>query len=402
MSNFNKVKNELVKYIYRRGINYSLDNFHEFLQSIGNPHLKLKNVIHIAGTNGKGSTLTFIAQALISAGYKVGSYTSPHLFEYTERICLNLKPITKKDFVRLFDKCFEDKLLLKKYSPTEFEILTAMSFLYFAESKPDYIIYETGLGGRLDATNVVSPIISLITKIDLDHQAILGNKIEDIAQEKAGIIKQKIPVVTIKQRKAVIDILKKKALDNKAPIHIAWPIKKIPSNYIMKASFQRQNLAIAKKCLQLLGLPKQKSKKALNGLAKANILGRYQKIIKDKKTIIMDSAHNPSAIKALLKSLKDEKQPIVFILGILKRKNASKMIENIVKVKNTQTHSPLILYCDFLPGESYSYDEIEKVFLKIGHKNYREFDLTTDLLPDVATIVITGSIYLLGLFSNFK
>lgn len=165
------------------GINYTLDAFQEFLKVLGDPQDKLPAVIHIAGTNGKGSTSSFLTQALVAYGYRVGTFISPHMWTHTERIQINGQPISQDDFVSLFERVcvpseYQDYI-------TTFEILTAMMFLYFSEQSLDFIVLEAGLGGRLDATNVVKhPLLTLITSISLDHQHILGDDISTIAKEK--------------------------------------------------------------------------------------------------------------------------------------------------------------------------------------------------------------------------
>ena len=171
-----------------------------------NPHEKFLT-IHVAGTNGKGSTCAYIERILRSSGYKVGIYTSPHLFNFNERIRVGGLPIADEAIVSFLDNAFEE---IDKIGSTFFEVTTVMAFDYFKQKKVDIAIIETGLGGRLDATNVISPVISVITSISIDHAEILGDSIEQIALEKAGIIKDKTPVFVYQQDNEVLDIFKKK------------------------------------------------------------------------------------------------------------------------------------------------------------------------------------------------
>ncbi|NRT46339.1 folylpolyglutamate synthase/dihydrofolate synthase [Clostridium beijerinckii] len=185
------------------GSNYGLERTFRILELLGNPHEKLK-LIHIAGTNGKGSTTAMISKILIGMGYKVGMYTSPYLEEFEERIQINGSNISKKSLVDLVEeiKLVVNKVIEEGYEhPTEFEIITALMFLYFYREKIDYGVIEVGLGGRLDSTNVLTPKVSVITSVSLDHINILGDNLKDIAKEKAGIIKENVPVVLYPQKK---------------------------------------------------------------------------------------------------------------------------------------------------------------------------------------------------------
>ena len=192
MGSFSSVVEQLQGFVFRRGISYCLSTFSNLLLRLGNPHLKLPFAIHVAGTNGKGSTAQFIASGLQSCGYSVGVYSSPHLFSYQERLKIDGKMINEFDFCRFFNQV--QSVCDDTVQVTEFEILTAMMFLYFCEQKPDYCILEVGLGGLFDATNVVESRVSVITSIALDHQSILGDRLLDIAYQKAGIIKPDVAV----------------------------------------------------------------------------------------------------------------------------------------------------------------------------------------------------------------
>jgi dihydrofolate synthase / folylpolyglutamate synthase len=389
MITYYEIVSLLEKQVYRRGINYSLDNFRNFLAEIGAPQHNLKKVIHIAGTNGKGSTLTYIAGALSEAGYKVGTFTSPHINNYTERIRFAGEDIAREDFCSIFDDLYRNKKITERL--TEFEILTAISFIYFSKKKPDYVIYETGLGGRLDATNVVSPLISVITSIGFDHKEILGRTLSKIAKEKAGIIKSSVPVITVRQPKAAQEVIRDETAQKGACLHVAKAVRKIPEGCVMAGNYQKQNYGLAKKALMLLDVPKNKKNKLLLGMAKAFIWGRYTKIVKDNKTVIVDAAHNLSGMKALVSSLKNDypDKKFVFVIGILKRKDARSILREMAEIASR------IIYSDFDPGNSYSFLEIKEIAEEFSFFDVEE--LKAQIAIDAELVVYTGSIYFLSL-----
>lgn len=386
MTFFPSVVKHLSTRAYQQGIRYDLGPFQAVLQRLGNPHLGLKNCIHIAGTNGKGSTLTFLASALHASGFTVGTYTSPHFISYTERMSFNFKAMSEDDFCRYFKLVCEAD---PQCSLTEFEILTAMSFLYFKEIKPDYILYETGLGGRLDATNVIQPILSIITQIGLDHQAILGKTCALIAQEKAGIIKPDVPALVLQQSPAVMAVFQKEAGKNNAPLSLVPALKRMPAGYQMSAPYQRSNLALALAALIQLGAMGPESEQ---GLKIAQIWGRYLKIKTGSQTLVIDAAHNPQGVRALLKGLKRDFSGIqpIFVTGIYKTKEAQKMVQLL------QGYSPFCYYCDFEPGRSFSLKEIQQWAPQV--KPYTKKKIPA--IPHGEVVVLTGSIYFISLFKS--
>lgn len=218
-----EVLNKLFSF-QRFGIKPGLDRTIQLLETINNPHKKLK-FIHIAGTNGKGSVSSAIFSVLFESNYKVGLYTSPHIFEFNERIRITnkfqkscTKIISDEDIVRIFNLLFEKSI---EIGATFFEITTVMAFQYFYENDIDIVVLETGMGGRFDSTNVITPLLSIITKIDYDHQEYLGNTIELITNEKAGIIKPKIPVVVNNNSNEVLNLLKNRAIELNSPIYFS-------------------------------------------------------------------------------------------------------------------------------------------------------------------------------------
>ena len=208
--------------LQRRGIKLGLEHTKNLLMFFDNPHEKF-STIHVAGTNGKGSTCAYIERILRYSGYKVGIYTSPHLFNFNERIRVGGQPISDEEIVSFLDYASEE---IDKIGSTFFEVTTVMAFEYFKQKKVDIAIIETGLGGRLDATNVISPVISVITSISIDHAEILGESTKQIASEKAGIIKDKTPVFVYQQDNEVLDVFQKKAIACNADMKIP----RIPKN----------------------------------------------------------------------------------------------------------------------------------------------------------------------------
>ena len=305
-------------YIYGRelfGIKLGLKNIADLLDKLSNPQDKFKSV-HVAGTNGKGSVCAFLVSILEKQGYKVGVYTSPHLVDFRERIRINEKKISKKDISEILAKV---KPLVKDH--TFFEIVTAIAFLYFAQEKVDIAIVEVGMGGRLDATNVITPLVSAITNISLEHTCHLGNTIEQIAFEKAGIIKQDVPLVLSEDING-LDVIKKVADEKSSEVFIAKTTK---TDSALKGDFQYENLSVALKIIKLLKIKgfKTSDESISKGLNAVKWPGRLDFI---SKNILFDCAHNPAAAKVLSQELKKIKKDIYIILGIMKDKDIEHMV----------------------------------------------------------------------------
>lgn len=312
---------------HKGNFNFSLKNIRILLRKIKDPQDSLK-VIHVAGTNGKSSVCEMISSILHEAGYKAGTYISPHVSDFRERIRIDGKRIAKKELVRYFGK-------VRPFitSQTFFEAVTAMAFLYFHEKKADYVVCETGLGGRLDATNVISPLISVITNIGLEHRNYLGDTIEKIAYEKAGIIKGSVPVVTGAKGKA-LRLIKKAAERCSSPLYpAAGKDKGIKIG--MEGEFQRENAATAIRSVEILkkdyGL-KISDASIKKGIQKAALPGRLQFI---SKNILVDCAHNPEAVRALRKELERIRKRYVkvyLVFGALKDKDYRAMLDELVSL----------------------------------------------------------------------
>jgi dihydrofolate synthase/folylpolyglutamate synthase len=211
-----RVNHERMRLIRVNSTAFKLDRVRTLLEQLGNPHESVQ-AVHVAGTVGKGSTVAMIASILEGCGYTVGQFTSPHVTDVRERLAINGRPIDRSDFVDLMRqvKAASERAEIE---PTYFEILTAAAFRYFADQAVDLAVIETGLGGRLDCTNVITPLVSVITRIDYDHMQILGSTLAEIATEKAGIFKPGVPAITIEQPEGVEDVLRAEAARIGAPI----------------------------------------------------------------------------------------------------------------------------------------------------------------------------------------
>jgi dihydrofolate synthase/folylpolyglutamate synthase len=354
----------------RRGIQLGLERFAILLEKLKNPQKKF-SAIHVAGTNGKGSVCAMTESILHQAGYKTGLYTSPHFFEYRERIRIDSKIISKKEFVRYFFEVLEAAEKIEKNRDiffTEFELLTAATFLCFAKKKVQIAVIETGLGGRLDATNLCQPLVTVITRIGLDHQEFLGNTLKKIAAEKAGIIKTEVSCVVTRDPKTNPKV-EKIAAEKKAPVLIPGEkekqlVKKYFRNLSLKGEFQKENLALVLKIIDVLKRQKvsfqckreSRAPKLLTaldsrfrgndkqvfkippaaiarGLKNVCWPGRFQ-IIHKNPIVIIDGGHNPQAAAALVKSLKKgfPEKKIIFVVGILKRKDFRGILDELAKI----------------------------------------------------------------------
>ncbi len=307
-----------------------LNNIKSLSALLDNPHTKFKS-IHVAGTNGKGSTCFFIAAVLHQLGYKVGLYTSPHYKDYRERIKINGQKVSKR-FVKRFVKQLKAKGVFESDSqPSFFEITVAMAFQYFAEEEVDYAVVETGLGGRLDSTNIVMPIVSTITNIGLDHTNFLGNTLEKIAAEKAGIIKHHVPVIIGRKQNETKSVFGKKTKQTGSALVYAEDVQFELDKVIPKdiPSFQRENFLTALVTIRTI-IPKTTQvtfRKAWSGkLLEWGYLGRYQ-YIGDSPRILLDSAHNKMGLAQLFTQIeKEDFAKLHIVLGVVGDKDLSRVL----------------------------------------------------------------------------
>ena len=307
------------------GSKLGLERINELLKLLDNPQNKIKT-IHVTGTNGKGSICKFIGSILSQAGYNVGVYISPHLERFSERIVINNKEISKKDITVLINeiKPLIEKMISENNIPTFFEIVTAMTFMYFYNKNVDFAVVEVGLGGRYDATNVITPLVSIISNISSEHTDILGKDLKSIAFEKAGIIKQDIQVVSAVKGSGK-EVIERVANEKKAPLRYVnkkdWEridnnnsfqrflIKGSLKNYDIKTSllgkYQGENISLAIASieeLQMLGVYIS-DEDIVEGILKTTNPGRME-ILSYNPMILLDGAHNPGGIQKLCNSLK--------------------------------------------------------------------------------------------------
>lgn len=358
--------NETVNYLYglqKHGIKLGLDNPKKLMNILGNPDKSFRSV-HIAGTNGKGSTASITASILKENGFKVGLYTSPHLVSFTERIKINDIPVSEPEVIRLA-YYVRDAISSSDINPTFFEFTTAMAFLYFVYEKVDWAVVEVGMGGRLDATNVLMPEASVITNVSMDHNEFLGESIYDIAYEKAGIIKPAVPVVTASGPEALM-VLEKTTKEQGCELHrygiefkstvSSMDIRHIDFNYSGQGSslksagsylefenltlpaagrHQLKNASLAIRVCEILGLKGHKlsGDKIRTGLSNTRFEGRFE-LISQNPAIILDSAHNPEASQALTDTLMElfPSVRVILIAGMMEDKDIKGILKPLLQI----------------------------------------------------------------------
>lgn len=377
------------------GISLGNDNTLKILSELDDPQNKY-DTIHIGGTNGKGSTTVMLATTL-SYNMKVGCYTSPHLVKYNERIAIyNNDKISYITDDELYSYLKAIELLCEKFDIqlTEFEILTVIAFWYFKDMKVDIGCIEVGLGGRYDTTNVINPILSIITNVSLDHTDRLGKTIPKIAKDKAGIIKPNIPVITGAECEA-LNIIKKEADKQKALLYTA-KYSDIQDKYDQIISYyQKDNLPVVLTALDILSVKYNLQKERLiSQLSKFNWPGRYEHINIDDKLIILDGAHNPDGMRLLLNSLSHDypDKKISFLIGFLSDKEWQIMTDMILEYKNRENIYVMdIDYYRNLPSSSIS-DYLSSKYNRssIGIKTISE------ALKNEHILCVCGSLYLIG------
>ncbi len=358
-------------------IELGLERITAILDLLGNPQDKLK-CIHVAGTNGKGSVCAILAAVLKEAGMKIGLYTSPHIFEYTERIKISGDEISKDDFAKYVKKVCKTADKNNIYL-TEFEILTAIMFKYFADKKVDVVVLETGLGGRFDATNVIkSNLCSIITHIDFDHTERLGSTLSKIAFEKAGLIKENCPVITAEGYEVFKDTADKK----NAMLIMVAPFEDT-SNLSLKGLYQQENLSLALSAIRYL-FPQISETVIQDGLKHVQHPFRFQYL--KEKNMIIDAAHNPNGIRALKQSLDYyySDMPRRFVFGCLKNKDYASMIRELFD-KNDE-----IYFYHFDYPNSASVEELKSVFPYPSNEFTEKFDYSDGKLT-----IVCGSFYMM-------
>jgi dihydrofolate synthase/folylpolyglutamate synthase len=334
----------------RFGIILGLGTIRSILNALGDPQNNFYS-IHVAGTNGKGSVAAALSSILQQSGYRVGLYTSPHLVRFNERICINNRQISNDAVVKSYQAV--QKAHLGNRTPTFFELTTAMAFYEFGRQAVDWAVIETGMGGRLDATNVIDPVISIITNVSMEHRDYLGNTLTQITREKAGIIKPATPVVTaIKQREAK-SVIQRIAAKKSAPLYMLgknFKVRRQPAGGFsyygientwhtmytaLRGHYQVENAALAIAACELLNKDHTSiSQQSIrDGLIKTSWPGRLE-IVSEHPMIILDGAHNLMAARELAKFLGDNlaQRPITLVVGILDDKPYQSMLKSLLPV----------------------------------------------------------------------
>jgi len=380
---------EYLESFQKMGIRLGLERIRTLLKLLGDPQDKFKS-IHIAGTNGKGSVAAMLSSILNQAGYWVGLYTSPHLADYTERIRIKEKDVSRPKFAAAVSKVKEVIDKLPEMHLTEFEVLTAASFLLMAEEKVDIAVIEVGLGGRLDATNVIAPILSIITNIDLDHMDVLGGSIDKIAKEKGGIIKPGVPLV-IGERKAwhiLYNICKEKG--SRFIKSNGEKVKYAP--FLGRHQAENTKIVLASvKVLRELGI-KISDPQLIKGLHRAFWPGRLQVIRKDP-LMILDGAHNPAGARALFKFLSTLHKKVTFIIGMQKNKDIGSFVKILMPIADR-----FIVVRSSHPN-SLPEEHVAKIIENAGGRPVIVKDLRNAILLSksaIKPVCVTGSLYLVG------
>ena len=419
---------ETIEYLFglqKYGIKFGLSNSRQLMELMGEPHRRFRSV-HVAGTNGKGSTSAFLAGMLTAAGYRVGLYTSPHLVSFTERIRINNIPVTEERAVELAERVRRNYQGVSSgegepLTPTFFEVTTAMAFTCFAEERVDVAVVEAGMGGRLDSTNVIIPMVSVITNIDLEHTEFLGATIEQIAGEKAGIIKAGVPVVTGAVQPGAIAVIDQAAAASGSTVFrmpkdfgpeeasagqeqefnyrgIAARIPRLKVG--MRGRHQIGNACLALAAIECIGRAGMVVPEAAlrPGLARAVWEGRLERVA-ERPDIILDGAHNPSSARVLADALRDLRRSyrsVVLVIGILMDKDFRAIVGHLApladRVVVTQPRYSRALDVRTLAGEvsAFHHDVVSATSvadaITLARQGAREDDL----------ILVSGSLYTVG------
>ncbi|MCK4340386.1 MAG: bifunctional folylpolyglutamate synthase/dihydrofolate synthase [Phycisphaerae bacterium] len=411
--------------------NFNLSRMLRILAGLGNPHKKIRTV-HLAGTKGKGSTCHMVASMLENAGYKTGLYTSPHFVDLRERIRIDEELITESEFTKLIAKIAPVIHRLERDEPTFFEIMTAAAFLHFANKRVDLAVIETGLGGRLDSTNVIKPEVCGITSISYDHVAQLGNTLEKIAAEKAGVFKPGVTVISSPQVPAVKRVLRKAAEQTGCEIRtlgediqfsyrfessritgphtrvcIATPTSRFDHLRVpLLGDHQAHNCGVALGIIDELGRRgfDVSPQAAIDGLAKVRVEGRLE-VIRELPRTVVDAAHNASSVAALMRAIGQNVgyDSMVIIFGCSQDKDIDGMLDQIQlgadKLIFTSTGTPRTVD----PHELLSrFQEKSQKMAQVGETLQEAYEIACRCVTREDLICITGSVYLVGLAKRLQ
>lgn len=386
-------------------------NMRLLLDALGNPEKKFK-VIHVAGTNGKGSVCKFLSEILKKHGYSISVYTSPHLLKYNERFEANGRYITDEEYKFYKNKVKNAIEILQKKgfeAPTLFDELTAIAYLFFKEQNTDFVILETGLGGRLDSTNTIKkPIATIITEIGIDHIKELGSSIESITKEKAGIIKTGVPIITGVTNKKAREIIIEKAKEKKALFIDALPYQSDIPKLEMQGKHQIRNASVAMATIDILdknGHIKIDRNLTLEAIRGAKKSGRYELLSKNPDLII-DAGHNLSGILAVINTfdlynsnLKNTKHGLTLIIGFMQDKQYEEMTDLIQR--SFKSYNPIYIITKPESERGMDPDIIKEILMSKGERNVHSiennedaYDMAKKLKKNIT--LSFGSIYLIG------
>lgn len=408
----------------RFGIQLGLRRMERLAQLLGNPERRYR-IVHVTGTNGKGSVSAMMAAALSRCGIATGLYTSPHLVSYTERMGINGRAISEADFARTLTRvrqAVETMTAAGEESPTQFEVLTAQAFLWFAEEKTEYAVVEVGLGGLLDSTNIIFPDLTIITNVTLEHADRCGGTLEGVARHKAGIIKEGVPVVTA-ARGMPLNIIRQTAAQKHAPLYVAgedftsrfagiaegkqrisfaWGKagydSTVPYEVSLLGDHQRENAAVAIQAFRVLQAQDGRfTEEALREALRETVWpGRFEAMDIGRVRIRIDGAHNPAGIAALRTALDDyfPEDRRVFLLGILRDKDIDTMLRTLLRLEDRVmlTRPDSERAAD--PRELATKATAQEVRVKANPEKALAEALT--MVSDDSLLVVTGSLYLVG------
>jgi dihydrofolate synthase/folylpolyglutamate synthase len=379
----------------------SVQNSLEIAKYLENPQDKLK-LIHVAGSNGKGSTCSMLASILTEAGYKVGLFTSPHLKDFRERIRIDGACIPEQEVIQFIKRIKEEQLISK---PSFFEITFGMALTHFEQNECDICIIETGLGGKLDATNIITPLLSVITNISKEHTQFLGNSLEEIAMEKAGIIKSNVPVVLGQMNPKIQRLLIKDAASKKNSCYV---VEDTPSKKRYKlpllGKYQLENLRTALETIEVIKkfnfkINDQNIQKGLNNLvANTGFIGRLQ-VMQENPTVIFDVSHNAEGIKATFDALlKLNKNELYVVFGMSSDKNS-------MEIFNCLPKNAHYYFTEFSNKRSATISELKSAASEHKYAFSKYYNSPQEALKEAKTkarssdlIVVLGSFFLISEF----
>lgn len=407
---------EAIRYLYglqKYGIKFGLSKTANLLRAFGNPHHRGK-YIHVAGTNGKGSVAAMVASVLSASGLRVGFYSSPHLVRFTERFLINGVEMPRDEAAGITGELMD--VIQPKSPPTFFEVVTAMALIYFARKQTDISVIEVGMGGRLDATNVIRPLVSVITNISLEHQFFLGSRIIDIAGEKAGIIKKGVSLVTGATQPAVLSLFGSLCERRKARLYrvgrdvryrkdgLGFTYRGLSHNLKgtelgLRGGFQRRNAATALGAVELL---EQKGfrispEDILSGLKKVSWPGRIH-VFQERPAVVLDGAHNPGAAKTLSRTISEDfsYRHLILVIGVMKDKDIQKILQELLPLADYVIYTRPEYYRAANPEELQNEGEPFGRPGEVAPTIARGLERAREMADPEDMILVTGSLFTVG------